>query len=109
MAVGGTEALNLASLAGSATPVVYLNGVLLFVAGLAIVQAHNRWALAWPLLVTLAGWVLLGGGLYRMLAPAAPQMSAGPASYGLLAALVMLGGVLACKGYGAADREVPGA
>ena len=34
-------------------PVVYLSGVLLFVAGLAIVRAHNRWALDWTLLVTL--------------------------------------------------------
>ena len=36
-------------------PVVYLSGVLLFVAGLAIVRSHNRWARNWPVLVTLSG------------------------------------------------------
>ena len=37
-------------------PVVYLSGVLMFVAGLAIVRAHNRWGADWTVLVTLSGW-----------------------------------------------------
>ena len=37
-------------------PVVYLSGVLMFVAGLAIVRAHNRWVWDWTVLVTLTGW-----------------------------------------------------
>ena len=41
-------------------PVVYLSGVLLFVAGLAIVRAHNHWARDWTVLITLSGWL----GLY---------------------------------------------
>jgi hypothetical protein len=41
IALGISEALNLDAFAGNAAPVVYLNGTLLFVAGLAIVQAHN--------------------------------------------------------------------
>ena len=36
-------------------PVVYLSGVLMFVAGLAIVRAHNRWRASWTVLVTIAG------------------------------------------------------
>jgi hypothetical protein len=32
---------------------VYLAGALWFVAGLAIVRTHNRWTLAWPVVVTL--------------------------------------------------------
>lgn len=32
-------------------PVVYLNGTLLFVAGLAVIRAHNRRALGWPIVI----------------------------------------------------------
>lgn len=49
-------------------PVVYLSGVLMFVAGLAIVRAHNHWAPDWTVLVTLSGWFSLALGLFRMFA-----------------------------------------
>ena len=49
-------------------PVVYLSGVLMFVGGLAIVRAHNHWALDWTVLVTLSGWFFLVLGLFRMFA-----------------------------------------
>ncbi len=71
IALGLTEALNIDVFAGVPAAFVYLNGTVLFVAGVAIVQGHNRWRLGWPMVVTLAGWVLLLGGLYRMVAPAA--------------------------------------
>jgi uncharacterized membrane protein HdeD (DUF308 family) len=47
-------------------PVVYLSGVLMFVAGLAILRAHNHWARDWTVLVTLSGWFSLLLGLTRM-------------------------------------------
>lgn len=47
-------------------PVVYLSGVLMFVAGLAIIRAHNVWVRNWTVLVTLCGWMLLGLGAVRM-------------------------------------------
>ena len=49
-------------------PVVYLSGVLLFVAGLAVVRSHNVWALNWTVLITLCGWCFLALGLVRMFA-----------------------------------------
>ncbi len=49
-------------------PVVYLSGVLMFVAGLAIVRVHNLWVRDWTVLVTLTGWFLLFLGLIRMFA-----------------------------------------
>jgi len=49
-------------------PVVYLSGTLFFVAGLAIVRAHNLWVRAWPVLITVTGWFFLGLGLIRMFA-----------------------------------------
>jgi hypothetical protein len=52
-------------------PVVYLSGTLMFVAGLAIVRAHNRWTRDWTVLVTLSGWFFLVLGLFRMFAAGA--------------------------------------
>ncbi|MFN7941084.1 MAG: hypothetical protein U0X73_05770 [Thermoanaerobaculia bacterium] len=49
-------------------PVVYLSGLLMFVGGLAIVRAHNRWARDWTVSVTLSGWFFLALGLFRMFA-----------------------------------------
>lgn len=49
-------------------PVVYLSGTLMFVAGLAIVRAHNHWVRDWTVLVTLSGWFALVIGLFRMFA-----------------------------------------
>jgi len=62
-------------------PVVYLSGVLFFVAGLAIVRAHNVWVRAWPVLITATGWFFLVLGLGRMFAAAQyRQASAGTGS-----------------------------
>lgn len=49
-------------------PVVYLSGILFFVAGLAVVRAHNVWARNWTVLITLSGWSFLALGLVRMFA-----------------------------------------
>ena len=61
-------------------PVVYLSGVLMFVAGLAIVQAHNVWQRDWTVLVTLSGWFFLLLGLFRMFAAGLYQRSSANAS-----------------------------
>ena len=48
---------------------IFVSGILLFVAGLAIVRVHNRWTNGWPVLVTVLGWLAVLGGLARMLFP----------------------------------------
>jgi hypothetical protein len=100
VAVGATEALNIRIFENQIAPVVYLNGTILFVVGLALVRAHHRWAWRWPTLITVTGWVLLLGGLYRMIAPEAPQAHAGAASYAMFAAIVAVGLFLCLRGYG---------
>lgn len=57
-------------------PVVYLSGVLMFVAGLAVARVHNLWRPDWTILVTLSGWFLLILGLVRMFAAGAYQRGA---------------------------------
>ena len=95
-----TEAMNLSTLASHPASVglVYLNGTLLFVAGLAIVRAHDQWT-GWPVLVTLMGWFAILGGLIRMLAPASARSGA-PWVFGLLIVLLVIGIVLTFKAYG---------
>ena len=84
---------------------VFLSGVLLFVAGLAIVSAHNIWAGGWPVLVTVLGWLAILGGLLRLLLPTwfgAVGTGLGQ-STGLLAligvVLLVVGAFLSYKGY----------
>ena len=64
-----SEALNLRIWDNSIPSVTYLDGTLLFIGGFAIIRAHSRWILGWPVLITLVGWVALLGGLFRMFAP----------------------------------------
>lgn len=61
-------------------PVIYLSGVLLFVAGLAIVRAHNTWVSGWPVLVTMSGWAFILLGLVRMFGAVQYRAAVGNAS-----------------------------
>jgi hypothetical protein len=56
LALGATEALNLDMFAGQTAPVVYLDGTILFVVGLALLRSHNLWTWNWPILITLTAW-----------------------------------------------------
>jgi hypothetical protein len=48
---------------------IYLSGILTMSAGLAIVLAHNVWALDWRVLITIFGWLALIGGAVRIALP----------------------------------------
>ena len=76
-------------------PVVYLSGTLMFVGGLAIVRAHNRWRRDWTVLVTLSGWFFLVLGVFRMFAASAYQRSSASAGASVF---MVLEGVLAVLG-----------
>ena len=64
-----SETVNIHIWAGNTAAGVYLNGALLFVAGLAVVRAHNLWVRGWPAVVTVAGWFIMLLGLFRMFFP----------------------------------------
>jgi hypothetical protein len=70
---GASEAKNHRIWRTNSAPAVYLNGLLLFVAGLSIVRAHNLWTNSWPVVVTLVGWFAILLGLLRMFAPEAQR------------------------------------
>ena len=50
-------------------PLVYLSGVLLFIAGMSIVRSHNIWVLGWQTSLTIIGWLAILLGLIRMFFP----------------------------------------
>ncbi len=91
--------LDLGVFSQQTAPVVYFNGTILLVAGLSIVRAHNRWNPDWSILISLVGWALLLGGLYRMWAPGAPQMQPGYLADAMFVAIGAIGLVLAYQGF----------
>jgi len=99
VAVALSEAINMDIFAEQAAPIVYLNGAVLFTAGVAVLQAHATWRRDWTVLITLAGWALTAAGLFRLIWPQAPQASEGTPT---IVALVLLAGVgvyLSWQGY----------
>jgi uncharacterized membrane protein YhaH (DUF805 family) len=110
IALSISEGINLRTLATSNAnllSVVYLNGTLLFVAGLSIVRVHNRWTRGWPVLITLLGWFTILGGLIRMYAPVLAQQGVQntTAVFALLIVLFALGAFLTLKAYRGEDSK----
>jgi ABC-type uncharacterized transport system permease subunit len=50
-------------------PFLILSGVVALVAGLAIIRVHNEWSASWRTLVTILGWLLIFGGITRIVLP----------------------------------------
>jgi hypothetical protein len=97
VAITLTETVNIHIWAGNTAAGVYFNGAVLFVAGLAIVRAHNLWVRAWPVLVTLAGWFIMLLGLFRMCFPELQLEGAKHTSaVSVEAMLLMLVGIYLC-------------
>lgn len=99
LALALTEWLNLGAFAAQTAPVVYLNGTLLFIGGVAILQAQGRWRGVWTALVSLLGLAAAALGLWRMAAPQAPQQAPGLAADLTFLALGALGVALTVGGY----------
>lgn len=86
---------------------VYLDGTLIFVAGLAIVRAHNVWSRRWPVLITLVGWFAVVAGLGRMAAPLSSQQAGESAAvvYGSIIGLLAIGIVLTFHAFRRSESE----
>jgi hypothetical protein len=84
---------------------IFLSGIITFPAGLAVVLVHNRWVAAWPLLITLLGWLALVAGVVRIVHPQpaaafSRRMMAHPATLPAAAAFYLgIGVVLSFYGY----------
>lgn len=99
IAITASELMNLHIWAINMPTLTYLNGVLLFIAGLAIVRVHNSWQRNWPTVVTLTGWFAIVGGLYRMFFPEAQQLTENVSTYIIIIILGIVGIFLTFKAY----------
>jgi hypothetical protein len=82
-------------------PLVYLSGVLLFIAGLAIVHKHNLWIWGWQTTITVIGWFGILLGLLRMFFPQTynSQFKNDNAALGVELSLILVGIFLTFKAY----------
>lgn len=107
IAMNISETINIDIWKTNIPAVTYLDGMVLFVGGLAVVRAHNRWLRAWPVVVTLVGWGAIALGLFRMFAPQAQQGGANIPTYAVIAVILAAGITLTVKAYapGAEARD----
>ena len=88
-------------------PLIYFSGVLLLIAGLAILNTHHAWTRDWRSTITALGWVFTCVGTFRIIAPQFVNFVAGAilAHSGFLTGagivLLALGGFITFKGYAA--------
>ncbi|MCK9614886.1 MAG: hypothetical protein M0R48_05200 [Candidatus Omnitrophica bacterium] len=52
------------------TALIYVTGLITFVAGLAIVIFHNLWVVDWRVIITVFGWITLIKGVWLTVFPA---------------------------------------
>lgn len=69
MAIRRDAFAEFAKAAANDRPLIFLAGVLLLMAGLAIIQTHNLWVGDWRVIVTILGWLTFLGGLLRIFIP----------------------------------------
>ena len=79
--------------------ITFLNGALLFLAGISIIRVHNIWIRSWPVLLTLIAWLTLIVGLLRMFLPTIKQSGENFLTYQPLSVLCIVGLFLTLKGY----------
>ena len=99
MALTTSEAMNYHIWDVQFPAVTYLNGLVLFVAGVSILQKEHRWTRRWPVLVTIFGWLVTAGGLARLFAPKAQQPAESAGMYAFLTAGFAVGCFLTYKAY----------
>ncbi len=83
---------------------IYFSGLMSLLPGLAIVNVHRSWS-GWPVIITIIGWLMVIGGVVRLVLPAttatlATDLYAKPIAI-LIAAIVVLvvGAFLTVMGY----------
>jgi hypothetical protein len=88
---------------------IYFSGLMSLVPGLAILNVHRSWS-GWPVIITIIGWLMVIGGVIRLVLPATTATLAtdlySHAIALLIAAIVVLivGAYLCFEGYRAASR-----
>jgi hypothetical protein len=90
---------------------ICLGGILILVAGVAIVNAHNVWEGDWRVIITILGWLAIIRGVVSLIFPTKVQelgtrmmeSHAGPILSSI--ALLVLGAILCAMGYEAECKK----
>ncbi len=89
---------------------IYFSGLLALLPGLAILNVHHAWTADWRVIVTVLGWLLVIGGMIRIVLPQltanlAGTIYSGAAALPIAAVVsVVLGGILSFQGYRPASK-----
>jgi hypothetical protein len=78
---------------------VTLNGMVLLICGMTIIAFHNIWAANWVVVITILGWLIGLGGVYRVYFPHGKQAERGVITNVFLLIIFLLGLFLTFKGY----------
>jgi hypothetical protein len=99
VALSITEAMNYTIWDTTMPQVIYLNGTLLLIGGLAVIRNHNLWVVDWRAIVTILGWLALLSGLLRMSFPEAKQLAPSLGMYLFLGLALVTGVFLTAKSF----------
>ena len=89
---------------------IYFSGLISLIPGLAILNVHRTWTSDWRVIITILGWLLVIGGVIRIVLPAttaalAADLHSKPAVLLFVSAIVIVvGGFLTFFGYRAASK-----
>ena len=89
---------------------IYFSGLISLIPGLAILNVHRTWTSDWRVIITILGWLLVIGGVIRIVLPAttaalAADLYSKPAALLIVSAVVIVvGGFLTFFGYRAASK-----
>ena len=89
---------------------IYFSGLISLIPGLAILNLHRTWTSDWRVIITILGWLLVIGGVIRIVLPAttaalAADLYSKPAALLIVSAVVIVvGGFLTFFGYRAASK-----
>ena len=88
---------------------IYFSGLMALVPGLAILNVHRSWS-GWPVIITIIGWLMVIGGVIRLVLPAttatrASDLYSKPFVLLIVALVVLLVGAYLCfEGYRARNK-----
>jgi hypothetical protein len=88
--------------------VIYMSGLMSFLAGVAMLNGYHAWTVDWRIIITILGWLLVVAGIIRIMLPVAAVVLAitvysegyAMAIAGII--ILIIGSFLSFKGYRAA-------
>jgi hypothetical protein len=90
--------------------VIYLSGLMAFLAGVGMLNGYHAWTADWRIIITILGWLLVIAGILRIMLPtltavAAITLYSGANAMAIVGIIVLvIGGFLSFKGYRTASK-----